>query len=214
MSIPLSSITQTFQGRMNPPEVLPDHWDCNARAQAEAVASSLPPRTIDPTPHKIFSAPFSVDDVNEWKWKKKKVHGLDDIGTEHVVLIPSDILADFFNGSSKSALDPESYCVIGLQSCFLKALMWLIDRCFRDWMEINGILPPSQNGFQEHYRTNNNMFILRAAIDHSRAEGSQLYVAFVDLVNVFPSTDQPTLWAKMTALGAGGPVMDWLHIMY
>ncbi|KAK0235402.1 hypothetical protein EDD85DRAFT_733242, partial [Armillaria nabsnona] len=81
-------------------------------------------------------------------------------------------------------------------------------RRFREWMETNNILPPSQNGFREHYRTNNNMFILRSAIDHFRAEQKVLYVAFVDLTNAFPSTDQPTLWAKMSQLGAAGPLID------
>ncbi len=60
-------------------------------------------------------------------------------------------------------------------------------------MEANDVLPPSQNGFREHYRTNNNMFILRAAIDRARADQKVLYVAFIDLINAFPSTDPPTL---------------------
>ncbi len=81
-------------------------------------------------------------------------------------------------------------------------------------METNNILPPSQNGFREHYRTNNNMFILRSAIDPFRAEQKVLYVAFVDLTNAFPSTDQPTLWAKMSQFGAAGPLVDWLRMMY
>lgn len=54
------------------------------------------------------------------------------------------------------------------------------------------------------------MFILRSAIDHFRAEQKVLYVAFVDLTNAFPSTDQPTLWAKMSQFGAAGPLVDWL----
>lgn len=44
-----------------------------------------------------------------------------------------------------------------------------------------------------YYWTNNNMFILRAAIDRARADQKVLYVAFIDLINAFPSTDPPTL---------------------
>ena len=58
------------------------------------------------------------------------------------------------------------------------------------------------------------MFILRTAVDHSRAVNKVLYVAFVDLTNAFPSTDQPTLWTKISQLGAAGPLVDWLRMMY
>lgn len=63
----------------------------------------------------------------------------------------------------------------------------------RAWVEKRNILPDSQNGFREKYRTHNNSFILRCAIDRPRAEGKTLYVAFVDLKNVSPSTDLPIL---------------------
>ncbi|KAJ7020337.1 hypothetical protein C8F04DRAFT_900631, partial [Mycena alexandri] len=67
------------------------------------------------------------------------------------------------------------------------------------------ILPDSQSGFREKYRTHNNSFILRCA----RAEGKRLYVAFVDLTNAFnPFTDLPTLWVKLYAAGVSGPLFD------
>lgn len=38
-------------------------------------------------------------------------------------------------------------------------------------------------GFRAHFRTNNNAFILRAAIEKAAANGQTLYAAFVDLSN-------------------------------
>ncbi|PBK81424.1 hypothetical protein ARMGADRAFT_948205, partial [Armillaria gallica] len=66
---------------------------------------------------------------------------------------------------------------------------------FREWMGANDVLPPSQNGTKGrvHYWTNNNMSILRAAIDRARADQKALYVPFIDLINALPSTDPPTL---------------------
>ncbi len=241
--VSLDAITHTFHDHMNPPKILPDHWDLEARAYAAAAAHALPSRTMDRTAEQTFSRPLTEVDIDEWKREvqrkkkknRKKARGLDDVGIDDVLRIPSDFLADFFNRclnaldaptlwfttiltavlkANKPAADPESYRIIGLQSCFLKVLTWLIDRRFREWMEVNNILPPSQNGFREHYRTNNNMFILRTAIDRSRAQGKVLYVAFVDLVNAFPSTDQPTLWSKVSHMGAGGLLVDWLRMMY
>ncbi|KAK0220906.1 hypothetical protein EDD85DRAFT_862493 [Armillaria nabsnona] len=75
-------------------------------------------------------------------------------------------------------------------------------------MEANNVLPPSQNGFRKHYRTNNNMFILRVTIGRAWADQKVLYVAFIDLVSAFPSTDQPALWSKVSYLGAGGSMVD------
>ncbi|PBK80019.1 hypothetical protein ARMGADRAFT_1092564 [Armillaria gallica] len=169
----LQSIMCTFQNRMNLPEILSDHWDIEARAYA-AAAAALPSRTEDTTVERTFSKLWIGDDVGEWKGfaqrkrKRGKAQGLDDIAIDTIMRIPNDILTDFFNKclatldapgiwfttiltgvlkANKSALDPENYRIIGLQSCFLKVFTWLIDRCFRAWLETNNILPPSQNGF-------------------------------------------------------------------
>ncbi|KAJ6556109.1 hypothetical protein B0H19DRAFT_869137, partial [Mycena capillaripes] len=104
------------------------------------------------------------------------------------------------------------YRTIGLESCFLKLVTLLIHMRLTKWCLVVGMLPPSQNVFRAGYHTNDNMFILRCAIDRARAMGKPLYIllymVFVDLSNAFPSTDQPTLWLKMRAAGAGGPIFD------
>jgi hypothetical protein len=84
----------------------------------------------------------------------------------------------------------------------------------RQWMAAENVLPDSQNGFREGYQTNNCSFILRCAIDRSRALKLPLYVAFLDLVNAFPSTNLPTLWVKLFLRGARGPLLDWLRMVY
>ena len=84
----------------------------------------------------------------------------------------------------------------------------------RDWVEDNNMLPPSQNGFRQGYKTNKNAFILCCAIDKAHALGITLYVAFVDCSNAFPWTDHATLWLKLYCNGAGGPFFDWIHILY
>ncbi|TFY52607.1 hypothetical protein EVJ58_g9917 [Rhodofomes roseus] len=52
------------------------------------------------------------------------------------------------------------------------------------------------------------------AIEKARARGKQLYVAFVDLSNAFPSVDQATLWTKLYTAGFRGPLFDWLRMLY
>jgi hypothetical protein len=102
----------------------------------------------------------------------------------------------------KPHYNPDSYRLIALESCFLKAFTMLIHWRISDWAEARALIPPWQNGFRPGYRTNNNPFILRCAKRWARAHIFTLYVAAVDATNAFPSTDQPTLWLKLFRLGA------------
>jgi hypothetical protein len=45
-------------------------------------------------------------------------------------------------------------------------------------------------------------------------DNKTLYVVFMDLTNMFPSTDQPTLWLRLLRRGAGGPLIDLLKVLY
>ena len=100
------------------------------------------------------------------------------------------------------------------ESCLLKLFTLIIEHRIREWAEKYGKLPPSQNGFREGFRTHNNSQVLRTAIDKTLAEGTQCYVAFVDLTNAFPSTDLSRLWTKIHAAGVRGPLFDWLRMLY
>ncbi|THU76541.1 hypothetical protein K435DRAFT_606534, partial [Dendrothele bispora CBS 962.96] len=101
-----------------------------------------------------------------------------------------------------------SYRLIGLESCLLKTLTAIIDNRIREWSMADDLIPDSQNGFRTHYRTHNNSFILRTAIDEARATGRPLYAVYIDLKNAFPSTDLPTLWVKLFQNGMSGPLFD------
>jgi hypothetical protein len=81
-------------------------------------------------------------------------------------------------------------------------------------MEKIKLLPPTQNGFQEGYRTNNNCYILRCGIDNARSLNKTLYVAFVDCSNAFPWTDHATFWLKLYRKCVGGPLFDWVQMLY
>src|SRR6188768_3864908 len=93
-------------------------------------------------------------------------------------------------------------------------MTYLIHKRLVEWTSSRGIIPPTQNGFRAGHRTSDNAFILRCAIDRARAENKTLYVAFADLSNAFPSTEQATLWLKLRGLGAGGGLYDWLRMLY
>lgn len=110
--------------------------------------------------------------------------------------------------------DVNSYKIVALESCFLKILTLLVDIRIRQWCEEDRVLPSTQNGSRPHYRTNNNVHILRTAVDQARMMGKKVYAAFIDLENAFPIVHRARLWFKMLRLGAGGPLFDWLRHLY
>jgi hypothetical protein len=164
----------------------------------------------------------------------KSTHGIDHVSYLQIQSIPNDALLNLFNyciqnrtapqswfttillgilKQGKPADNPESYRLVGLKCCLIKCLTLLIDLRIRAWAETYHILPDSQNGFRKKYRTHNNSFILRCAIDRSQALKKPLYVASIDLINTFPATDLPTCRMKLYAAGVLGPLFDWLCML-
>jgi len=131
--------------------------------------------------------------------------------------VPDQWLSSILVGVLKKRKDyrlPESYRAIGLESCLLKGLTWLMDRRIRRWAEEYKVLPWCQNGFRPGLRTNNNSFTLLAAIHTAKALGRPLVVVLVDLMNAFPSVNQDILWRKLWNLGIRGPIFDTVRAIY
>lgn len=114
----------------------------------------------------------------------------------------------------KDARFASSYRLIGLESCILKMLTLLIDERLQEWMEWLVIIPETQNGFRKGYDALNNPWILQRAIQMATAEKKTLYVVFRNLTNAFPWTNHGVLWSGLYRKGAGGPIFDWLRMLY
>lgn len=235
-----NQLREVFCGRLNPAKVMPAHFDADLKHLRDLMSDAIPTLTRDKTRELFFSRPFDIADMEKIKRKlgersSKSARGIDAISYKKIVSIPNEALVKLFNFCitnrdapqdwfttlligilklGKLDVDPESYRLIGLECCLLKVLTLLIDMRIREWAEAYKILPDSQNGFREKYRTHNNSFVVRCAIDKARAEGKNLHVAFVDLTNAFPSTDLPTLWIKLFNAGVAGPLFDWLRMLY
>lgn len=240
VTIEVDMIAPDFCERLNPPEIPPPHFDVDWLQRAELITGAIPTHTIDLTDEGWFTRPFTSDDVAYAKAKAKE-HGSNsspgtDSSTYDVFMdIPTAKLCELFNACIESLdvphtwlttilipilkpgrddMDPKSYRLVALESCMLKMLTLMIDNRIKSWGEATRAVPDSQNGFRAGYRTNNNAFILRAAIDKAAADGKTLYVLFLDLTNAFPSTNLPTLWSQLYAMGVSGPLFDWLRVLY
>jgi Reverse transcriptase (RNA-dependent DNA polymerase) len=238
--VTLNDIKKTFESRMNPPTHFPSsfnrvEWELN-----QTSADAIPPTTIDRTEGLYFSRSFSLEEIEQVKIHIKKhssnsAKGNDNVSYTEIGSIPNDELQKLFQSCmdnldcpnawlitiiigvlkrGKLAHDPESYRLIAKESCLLKVFTLLIAMRLREWMKHINLLPPTQNGFREGYRTNNNSYILRCAIDKARSLKKPLYVVFVDCSNAFPWTDHATLWLKLYQRGVGGPLFDWIRVLY
>ncbi|PSR71854.1 hypothetical protein PHLCEN_2v12270 [Hermanssonia centrifuga] len=220
--------------------ILPAEFDALRHRTNHNWMSSLPSSTEDSTPECFFSRRVTVEEVESVKQHIKthtmrSAKGADKVNYAYIMTIPNDNLRALFQACihatdapiqwlttilaaigkrGNDLTNPENYRTIGLESCLVKFLTLLIDRRIRVWAEARSRLPPSQNGFRAGHRTCNNAFVLRTAIDKAASNGQLLYTCFVDLRNVFPSVDQPTLWRKLHDWGASGPIIDWLRMLY
>lgn len=239
-AIPLKELASSFQAKMNGAERDTTHFDWQQRDLQEAYAALIPDSTADDTPERTFSRPFSDEEVDEVKRRlatrpARSSVGMDEVTYRTLRRIESSVLVRLFDTCvaskgipstwlyttlvallkpGKPKDDVNSYRIVALESCFLKMLTLLIDIRIREWCLTAGILPDTQNGFRPRYRTNNNVHILRTAVDQARRTGKKLYAAFVDLANAFPTVHRATLWFKMFKRGAGGPLFDWLRELY
>ncbi|KAL1937495.1 hypothetical protein VTO73DRAFT_13147 [Trametes versicolor] len=197
-----------FERRMNPEEreergLLP------ALLAMDAVyVDSWPSATTDESPTGAFSRPFSIAEIEAVKAHLTamdcgKARGPDNVSYEDVLNIPNEDLQALFQARI-------ARCLVSHVADYL-ILTLLIDRRMREWADEEQLVP-LQNRFRSGFRTDNNVFMLKTAIDQARANGDTLWVAFVDLTNAFPSVEQNALWAKLRDWGAEGPLFDWLPL--
>lgn len=237
--VSLESVTEDFKQRLNPPPVPPPEFNMAVLRHAESFSNAIPPRTTDHTGG-FFSSPFTLDEIYAAKVRAHKhpansASGVDTTTYKLFISIKSDVLVELFNSCidsldaphtwlttilipilkrGKDPLTSSGYRLVALESCLLKMLTLLIDTRVRKWCEQENIIPDSQNGFRPGFRTDNNVFVLRAAMERAWSEGKTLYVIFFDLTNAFPAVDLPSLWTMLYRRGVGGPLFDWIRDLY
>ncbi|KAF5387244.1 hypothetical protein D9757_006858 [Collybiopsis confluens] len=221
--VPIDQLKKTFQERMNAPSSLPELFDATLHARYVEEANSIPLHTADKTPDQLFDTPFSDGNIEDAKVEIDKhptnsASGIEQIHYRDIIAMDTQLLCKLINEAirssdspsvwiisiiigilkkGKSPGDPNNYRTIVLESCMLKFVTLLIMRRIVKYADLHKIVPPSQNGFRKHFRTNNNAFILRCAIERAKSLKKTLYVATIDLSNAFPSTDCSTLWVKL-----------------
>ncbi|KAJ6548910.1 hypothetical protein B0H19DRAFT_889830, partial [Mycena capillaripes] len=205
--VSLEDLSSNFAARLNHPQVTPasfnsDQLAFNARMDRDFKCSPL----ADTSPRQSYTRDITIAEIEAMK-RHIKAHGIDtSMGVDgfsykDCMVIPNEKLLEFF-------LYCLNYRLIALECCMLKMLTLIIDRRIREGAEDLGLVPLTQNGFQDHLRTNDNVFVLLCLIDKADSLGKPLYVAYLDLENAFPGTDRSTLWVKLATMGISGPMIE------
>ncbi|KAK4702970.1 hypothetical protein P7C70_g3251, partial [Phenoliferia sp. Uapishka_3] len=189
--------------------------------------------------HHPLQRPLTVEEIEAALKERRKITksapGPDDATWAEVCSIPAETLRQLFQEcldknsvpcswkvapivpiGKKTTIpnDPSTFRGITLESCFLKMLTTLLYRRMEEWAETEKLLPDSQGGFRRGYRTENNMFILHAALQRAKKDKKDVFVAFVDLQKAFDTVSRPLLWERLRKMGAGGPIFAIIQTMY
>ncbi|KAJ7037004.1 hypothetical protein C8F04DRAFT_953356, partial [Mycena alexandri] len=205
--VPLEGLFSNFKARLNYPAVVPPTFNAEQLAFNKRMAEELRPGLVDSSPRQSYTRDITIEEIEAMK-RHIISHGLDtsvgcdDFSYEDCIAIPNDKLLEFFHPY------PSRYRLIALECCMLKMLTLIIDRRIREGTQDIGVVPNTQNGFQDNLRTNDNIFVLLGMIDAADALKLPLYVAYLHLKNAFPNTDRHTLWVKLANLGICGPLID------
>ncbi|KAJ7181567.1 hypothetical protein C8R43DRAFT_835792, partial [Mycena crocata] len=202
--VSVEALSAEFEARLNHPPVTPTLFNAeqlafNLNARMNRELKDPPP---DTSPLRSYTRDITLEEIEAMK-RHIKAHGLDtSMGVDgfsykDCLAIPNEDLLKFF-----------LYRLIALECCMLKMLTLIIDQRIREGAESLGVIPVTQNGFQDHLRTNDNVFVLLCLIDKADSEGKPLYVAYLDLKNAFPGTDRSTLWVKLAVMGISGPMIE------
>ncbi|KAJ7122094.1 hypothetical protein C8R44DRAFT_537024, partial [Mycena epipterygia] len=200
--VSVEALSADFNTRLNYPQVTPASFNAEQLAFNSRMNKELKHPPPDTSPQQSYTRDITIEEIEAMK-RHIKAHGIDTaMGVDgfsyrDCLAIPNEKLLEFF-----------LYRLIALECCMLKMLTLIIDRRIREGAQALGVLPVTQNGFQDNLRTNDNVFVLLCLIDKADSLGKPLYVAYLDLKNAFPGTDRSTLWVKLAAMGISEPMIE------
>jgi hypothetical protein len=70
----------------------------------------------------------------------------------------------------------------------------VLESCISQWAETNDLRTKGQAGFKKHFRTTDNLFILRTLTKQASFQKKKLYICFVDFKKTFDTVPRDLLW--------------------
>ncbi|KAJ7436784.1 hypothetical protein B0H11DRAFT_1654349, partial [Mycena galericulata] len=94
-------LRDVFQVRLNPPTVMPDHFDADLKCLRDLLSDAIPNCTTDNSPQQFFARPFLISDIERMKRKlrnrsSKSARGIDKVSYKKIASIPNEVLLKLF----------------------------------------------------------------------------------------------------------------------
>jgi hypothetical protein len=95
-------LRDVFNTRLNPPKIMPPHFDADLKRLRDLMSEAIPPTTTDHTAEQFFSRPWDLSDIEQMKRKirnrsSKSARGIDQCSYKKIQSIPNAVLLKLFN---------------------------------------------------------------------------------------------------------------------
>lgn len=145
--------------------------------------------------HKLFVICFKTGLIPS-EWRKSEI-----------VPIPK--------GKKSISTKPLTYRGLGLQSCLYKAYSYILNKRLTNYLETNGLINDTQNGFRKDRSCVDHVFTLAETIklNTGRPE-SRVFACFIDMRRAFDKIDRNLLLTRLHELGVTGSMHAAFSAIY
>ncbi|KAJ7631780.1 hypothetical protein B0H17DRAFT_962177, partial [Mycena rosella] len=115
--VTIDQLHNSFKAHLNPPAVMPAHFDADLHDIITLMSASIPPCTVDSTPQHCFLHPVMDEDIVRLKRKlrekgSRSASGIDLIAYSRIMKIPNAALWELFPACIDQVDAPQQHLLI------------------------------------------------------------------------------------------------------
>ena len=116
--------------------------------------------------------------------------------------------------SNSDKREPLNYRGITITSSMYKAYCSILNKRLTSWVEANGIINDTQDGFRKNRSTMDHLSTLTSITENRKKMKNPRFVGFVDFKKAYDSIDKTLLWAKLDHVGVKGKMFSAIKSLY
>ena len=117
-------------------------------------------------------------------------------------------------GTSSKATDPLRYRELSLQSCVHKIYSSVLNAKLNIYLESNGKIHDSQNGFRKKPGTIDHLYSLMNMVKEKIDKKEPVYACYVDFKKAFDLVDRDLLLVRLNEMGIKGRLLVSIQSLY
>ena len=117
-------------------------------------------------------------------------------------------------GTTSKATDPLSYRGLSLQSCVYKIYSSVLNARLNTYLESQGKIHNSQNGFRKKRGTIDHLYSLTSIVKDKIDKKQPVYACYVDFKKAFDLVDRDLLLVRLNEMGIKGRLLTTIQSLY